>query len=589
MKLWRLTPLIALVLAGLLVVAAVAMVAYIDSIYEEQDRRERAIQSQILASSVTAALAFTDTATAQEYVEALSADPEILAAAVYDAQGALFASYIRGEQEGVPPNARAAARHSGEGFLTVLHEVAEGSTVLGTVYMRAVAEPAARRLARFGGLGILAAMAAVLVAALAWAQTTLTRANAELKRRADELDAANRELQAQIEQRERTEEALRQSQKMESIGQLTGGIAHDFNNILTVVIGSLDVLNRRLGDADAEIKPRAERALDYARRAASLVQRLLAFSRRQPLEPRPTDLNRLVAGMSELLRRTIGESIAVETVLAGGLWPAMVDPNQLESAVLNLTVNARDAMPEGGKLTIETANAYLDETYAASHGDVASGQYVMIAVTDTGVGMAPETLHKAMEPFFTTKEAGRGTGLGLPQVYGFVKQSDGHVKIYSEVGEGTTVKLYLPRLVGQNVAATSEAPKTRPVVGGSETILVVEDEEGVRNYAVETLAELGYGTLEAEDGPAALRLLEAHPEVRLLFTDVGLPGGVDGRRLAEQAQAMRPKLKVLFTTGYARNAIVHHGRLDPGVALILKPFTSTTLAQKIRDVLQDER
>ena len=386
-------------------------------------------------------------------------------------------------------------------------------------------------------------------------------------------------------ERRRIEEQLRQAQKMEAVGQLTGGVAHDFNNLLTVIMGNLDNLKPHLPE-DAEAKRMAAAIMRAAGRAATLTHRLLAFARRQPLEPRPLEINRLVAGMSELLRRSLGEGILIETVLAGGLWRTLADPNQLENALLNLAVNARDAMPRGGKLTIETANAYLDEGYAEAHEDVQPGQYVLIAVSDTGSGMSPEVAEKAFEPFFTTKEVGQGTGLGLPQVYGFVKQSGGHVKIYSEPGEGTTVKLYLPRLTVVEAATEVEAePRPLPSPAPGETILVVEDDADVRSYSADILRKLGYRVVEAPEGPAALRLLDAEPGIRLLFTDVGLPGGLNGRQLADEARRRRPGLKVLFTTGYARNAIVHQGRLDPGVELILKPFTAAALGAKVGAVL----
>jgi signal transduction histidine kinase/DNA-binding response OmpR family regulator len=397
----------------------------------------------------------------------------------------------------------------------------------------------------------------------------------------------------EIAERMRTEEALRQAQKMEAVGQLTGGIAHDFNNLLTAICGGADTLQRLLpqplGANEARIR-RALRMIDQgAQRAATLTHRLLAFARRQALDPRPVDANKLVAGMSELLRRTLGEPVVIETVLAGGLWRTMTDPNQLESALLNLAVNARDAMPEGGKLTIETANSYLDEGYVAQHQEVVPGQYVMIAVSDSGTGMARETIEHVFEPFFTTKEVGQGTGLGLSQVYGFIKQSNGHIKIYSELGQGTVVKLYLPRLTGDTKHALDDELEAEAPPGGSgELILVVEDDDDVRAYSTETLRELGYRVLIAPNGPAGLEVLARHPGIRLLFTDVGLPGGMTGRQLADQARRQRPDLLVLFTTGYARNAIVHGGILDPGTHLLPKPFTHAGLATKIRELL-DER
>jgi PAS domain S-box-containing protein len=405
-------------------------------------------------------------------------------------------------------------------------------------------------------------------------------------------ELALQELNSTLEQQvlERTkqlraqEETLRQAQKMEAVGQLTGGVAHDFNNLLQIIVGNLETLQRNLPPETGRLRRAAENAMNGARRAATLTQRLLAFSRRQPLAPRPIKVNDLVNGMSELLHRALGETIALETVLSAGVWRTEADPNQLESALLNLAVNARDAMPEGGKLTIETANTHIDEAYAATHAEVAPGQYIVICVSDTGMGMDKATLAHVFEPFFTTKEPGKGTGLGLSQVYGFVKQSGGHVKIYSEVGHGTTVKIYLPRMLGEISEDEVISDQVTPE-GNQETILVVEDDEDVRAYSVDVLRELGYRVVEAQDGPSALHVLERQMKIDLLFTDVVLPGGLTGAQMAAQAQALRPGLKVLFTTGYARNAIVHHGRLDSGVHLITKPYTYAELAAKVRDVL----
>ena len=395
----------------------------------------------------------------------------------------------------------------------------------------------------------------------------------------------------EVAERMKAEEDLRQVQKMEAIGQLTGGIAHDFNNLLTIIVGNIELLQRRLPEGSDRLLRAAEHAMDATRRAATLTQRLLAFSRRQPLDPKPIDVNKLVAGMSDLLRRTLGEGVVLETVLAGGLWRSQADPNQLENAILNLAVNARDAMPDGGKLTIETVNARLDEAYVEALAEpVPPGQYVLVAVSDTGTGMDKPTMEKVFEPFFTTKEAGKGTGLGLSQVYGFVRQSNGHVRIYSEPGEGTTIKVYLPRLVGADHEPV-EMPAKSPVTvrGAGETILVVEDEQDLRLYTTEALRDLGYRVLEAADGREALEAVERHPEIELLFTDVVLTGGMNGRALAEEVTRRRPDLPVLFTTGYTSNAIVHHGRLDPGMPLIGKPFTYAELASKVRRVLDTKR
>src|SRR6185437_1163379 len=391
----------------------------------------------------------------------------------------------------------------------------------------------------------------------------------------------------EITERRQAEEALRQAQKMEAIGHLTGGIAHDFNNLLQVVTGNLDSLRRRLaagGMAPSEIARFADAALRATLRAATLTQQLLAFARRQPLQPKPLDVNRLVASMSDLLRRTLGERTAVETILAAGLWCVSADANQLENAVLNLALNARDAIDGIGKLTIETANARLDDAYATAHDEVRAGHYVMIAVSDNGRGMAKDVIARAFDPFFTTKEVGRGTGLGLSQVYGFMKQSGGHAKIYSEPGRGTTIRLYLPRLAEPDAAALEPAAAIAPAARPDADILVlvVEDDGEVRAHTVEMLRDLGCAVLEAAEGEAALRLIEERGDIGLLFTDVGLPGSMNGRQLADAARGRRPALKVLFTTGYARNAIVHHGRLDPGLDLIVKPFDYAALAVKLR-------
>jgi PAS domain S-box-containing protein len=385
--------------------------------------------------------------------------------------------------------------------------------------------------------------------------------------------------------------ALFQSQKMEAIGQLTGGVAHDFNNLLTVILGGLESIGRQIpmlpeSAATTRIARSRELAAVGVQRAATLTNRLLAFARQQPLVPQPVDANQLVAGMAELLRRTLGEGVALETVLGGGLWPTFIDAHQLENALLNLAVNARDAMPNGGRLTIETANAHLDEAYVGDLSEiVAPGQYVLIATSDTGTGMDGATIQRAFEPFFTTKPIGQGTGLGLSQVYGFIRQSAGHIKIYSELGEGTTVKLYLPRYRGADPEERTAVKHHLPVAIGDECILVVEDDEVLRGYATDILQELGYRVIAAANGSSALASLARHPEIQLLFTDVVMPGGLNGRQLADQARAGKPGLKVLFTTGYTRNAIVHHGRLDADIDLITKPYSFEQLAAKIRACL----
>ena len=421
------------------------------------------------------------------------------------------------------------------------------------------------------------------------ARRTAEQASADLLELNSNLEAR---VAKAVEERMKAEEALRQAQKMEAIGQLTGGVAHDFNNLLTVILGGLDTIRRQLvtlptSPATERIDRSVRMASHGAERAATLTARLLAFARRQPLDPKPLDAGRLVTNLADLLQRTLGETIALETVTGGGLWRTQADPGELENALVNLAVNARDAMAGGGRLTIETANAYLDDAYIAQVPEpVPPGQYVLIAVTDTGVGMSRETLAQVFEPFFTTKEVGKGTGLGLSQVYGFVRQSGGHIRIYSELDEGTTVKIYLPRLMaGQSVTEAEIAPAAAPTHGGTESILVVEDHEDLRAFSTGVLRELGYQVLEAANGRSALEVLQAAHDVDLLFTDVVLPEGMDGRRLADEASRRRPGIKTLFTTGYTRNAIVHNGRLDPGVHLISKPFSFERLAAKVREVL----
>jgi signal transduction histidine kinase len=422
-------------------------------------------------------------------------------------------------------------------------------------------------------------------------EAALERANSELEAKVAERTA---ELEAELQRREAAEATLRQVQKIESLGQLTGGIAHDFNNMLTIVIGNLDTLRRRLsktGTFDPQLMKPVESAQQGARSAAKLTQRLLAFARRQPLEPVSLDMNALIADVSGMLVRTVGENVRIETVAGAGLWPAFADANQVESALVNLAVNARDAMPEGGRLVIETANAFLDEAYASRFGDVTPGQYVMLSVSDTGTGIAADKMERIFEPFFTTKSPGKGTGLGLAMVHGFVKQSGGHVRIYSELDHGTTVKLYLPRyaerdrLAASPLAVQAAAQDAPDRAKRGETILLVEDDPGVREYAVDVLEELGYKIVAAEDGETALAKLENTKRIDLVFTDVVLGGTMNGRQLADAIKLVKPRLPILFTTGYTRNAIIHHGRLDPGVNLLGKPYTRRDLAAKIRTLI----
>ena len=414
------------------------------------------------------------------------------------------------------------------------------------------------------------------------------------KRAEQALQHLNETLEARIAEaiaeRKQAEEALRQSQKMEAVGQLTGGIAHDFNNLLTGIIGSLELLEIRLRQGrTSEIHRYVMAAQGASKRAAALTHRLLAFSRRQTLDPKSIDVNRLVMDMEELIRRTVGPHITLDVVTAVGLWPTLIDPSQLESALLNLCINARDAMPEGGRITIETANKWLDDR-AATERDLTPGQYLSLCVTDTGTGMTPDVIARAFDPFFTTKPLGQGTGLGLSMVYGFVRQSGGQVRIYSEVGCGTTMSLYLPRHYGSSseaVARTTPAASTHAPTG--KTVLIIDDEPSVRMLVTEVLEELGCAPIEASDGPTGLRILESEAVVDLLITDVGLPGGINGRQLADAVRITRPELKVLFITGYAENAIISSGQLAPGMRVLTKPFVVETLANRIHEMIGDDK
>jgi PAS domain S-box-containing protein len=406
---------------------------------------------------------------------------------------------------------------------------------------------------------------------------------------ADFIHAIGRDITADREQAEqirRTELALQQSQKMETIGKLTGGVAHDFNNLLQIILGNLQLLDMHTDGA--EVQRWIGNARSAVEKGAKLASYLLAFGRRQPLEPKVVKIGRVVTGMEDMLRRALGEEIEVELVISGGLWNTAVDVAQVENAVLNLAINARDAMGGAGKLTIDAHNAILDDLYCRTHGDVVPGQYVMLAVTDTGSGMTPDVLRQAFEPFFSTKEEGKGSGLGLSMVYGFVKQSGGHVKIYSEPGQGTTVKLYLPRTTAAE-EPLGPIDAHQPAIGGTETILVAEDDDAVRTTVVEMLTALGYRVLKAADAASALAVVESGVPIDVLFTDVVMPGTLRSPDLARMARERLPNLAVLFTSGYTENAIVHGGRLDPGVELLGKPYTRESLARRIRQVLANQR
>jgi PAS domain S-box-containing protein len=407
--------------------------------------------------------------------------------------------------------------------------------------------------------------------------------------RTAELKQAHDAVLAEVAQRERAEDQLRQSQKMEAVGQLTGGLAHDFNNLLAGISGSLELLQMRVRQGrTVELERFIVTAQESAGRAAALTHRLLAFSRRQTLDPRPTDVARLTAGIGELITRTVGPAVLMEMTSAPDLWVTLIDPNQLENALLNLSINARDAMPDGGRILIEAENVSLDEREARAR-DMPPGQYVSLSVTDTGTGMTPEVMERAFDPFFTTKPIGQGTGLGLSMIYGFVRQSGGQVRIQSRVGHGTTVRLYLPRHLAEVEPAEDEAgmaaaPRAEP----GETVLVVDDEPTVRMLVTEVLQDLGYGAIEAVDGPAGLEVLRSSARIDLLVSDVGLPGGMNGRQLADAGQALRPELKVLFITGYAENAVMGGKHLTPGMSVLTKPFSLDALATRIRGLITGE-
>ncbi|UVO50183.1 ATP-binding protein [Sphingomonas sp. SUN019] len=427
---------------------------------------------------------------------------------------------------------------------------------------------------------------------LTFVRDVADRTQAAIERRYAENSLAElaESLERQVEERtresEEAQEQLRQAQKMEAVGQLTGGLAHDFNNLLTGISGGLELIKLRVDQGrSGEIGKYLEMAHSATKRAAALTHRLLAFSRRQTLDPKPTGINRLITSMDEFLRRSVGPAIELEVVGAAGLWTTLIDPNQLENALLNLCINARDAMPDGGRITIETANKWLDEKVARER-DVPAGQYVALSVTDTGTGMSPDTISRAFDPFYTTKPLGEGTGLGLSMIYGFVRQSGGQVRIYSEVGQGTTMTLYFPRAYADDETEHNREGRLADLPSADgETVLVVDDEPAVRALITDVLGDLGYKTIEACDGPEGLALLKSRSAIELLVTDVGLPKGMNGRQLADAARVDRPSLKVLFITGYAENAVIGNGQLEPGMHVLTKPFAMDALANRVRELI----
>ncbi|HYE49887.1 MAG TPA: ATP-binding protein [Azospirillaceae bacterium] len=568
---WRLIPRIALGGAVLLVLASAAVAFMSERAYQASRLNDMRVQASILAASVTAALAFDDAAAAQEYVNALRASPAVAAAAVYRADGALVASYVRSGAL-PPPDGKALAEEAArDDSVAVSASVVQEGERLGTVFLRTVPEPMARRLGRYSGTALLLVMATLIVAILGAAQTELSRVNTLLERRALDLADANQNLRVQIEEREKAEAALRQSQKMEALGQLTGGVAHDFNNLLQALSGCLGLIRRRAGDLGLDtIFEAGQQAID---RGAKLTQQLMAFARRQALRPAAIDVRDRLLGMSELLARALRADIRLDIDLAPDLWAVEVDPTQFELAILNLAVNARDAMPAAGQLVVEAANVRLEPGNAEAPG--LAGEFVRITVRDTGSGMEPDVLARAFEPFFTTKEVGRGSGLGLSQVYGFVRQSGGEARLESASGRGTAVTMLLPRChkVPEGTAALP------PDLAGRDTgrILLVEDDPIVGSVLGATLEDMGYAVLRAASGDEAAQLLAGDAPVDLLLSDIVMPGRLTGVDLAREARRLRPRLPVVLMTGYSEQVAA-----GQDFQVLSKPYQLSTLVDALR-------
>jgi signal transduction histidine kinase/ActR/RegA family two-component response regulator len=567
---WKLVPTLAMACAIALLVTGVAIAVYSEHLYETQKAREVGVQAQILAGSVTAALAFDDADAAQEYVAALSANPEIEAAGVYNDHNRLVGRFERPGAPPPPASTRPMSPVLQHNRIVVATPVVQRGARLGLVYLRATTEPAARRLSRFGGIGLLLIMACLVLAVLAAAHAALRRANRELHQRARALEDVNQRLQLQMTEREKAEEALRQSQKMEAIGQLTGGVAHDFNNLLMVASSGLDLLDRTQDPTRrARLKDGIHQALD---RGAALTRQLLAFSRPTALKPEVIDLGVQIEGMRALLDGSLREDVRVEIGVEPGLWPVEVDPNQLELAVVNISVNARDAMPNGGLIRIAAINRPAPEPGAAD--------LVELSISDNGEGMTAETVQRVFEPFFTTKEVGRGTGLGLSQVYGFAQASGGDVHIDSRPGAGATVTLALPRSA-KALPASRGAGAVRPARGDG-VILLVEDDDAVAGAVAAMLQELGYGVVRAASAAAALETLEHRQDFRLVFSDMVMPGEMDGGQLAAEIGRRRPGLPVVLTTGFS--AAAAQAAAD-GLRLVLKPYKIDVLAHELQAAL----
>ncbi|NEX59546.1 response regulator [Noviherbaspirillum galbum] len=632
-----------------LLFAGLGMLAYDIHTFEDTWVNDLKAQANLVAGISVPTLEFDDAKVAHENLEQLKSKPAITAAAIYAANGKLFATYLAeaDEQMRFPPAASRDSVSIGGDQIRLMRRIEKDGEFFGTVFLQA-RYPLAERVKSYSFILFVIMCVSLMVALLvsSWVQSAITgpiralteavnqmirrrdfsmrvdkTSNdetgvlvnafntmvAEVSQRTEALEKSNKALQFEMQERieaqdalkhlnstledriarrtaelDRANEQLRQSQKLEAIGQLTGGVAHDFNNVLQVISGNLQLLQLNVAG-----NPEALKRIEYcgfaAERGAKLASQLLSFARRQPLQPVATNLGRIVRNMDELLRRALGESIDIRTIIAPELWNTLVDPNQIENVVLNLAINARDAMDGAGKLTIELGNTMLDADYVRETPEVSPGEYVMLAISDNGSGMTPEVMSRAFEPFFTTKREGQGTGLGLSMAYGFIKQSNGHIRLYSEPGHGTTIKIYLPRT--RLVEVEVQDIRTSPAIGGDETILVVEDDLIVQATVIDLLTGLGYRVLKANDGLSALTILQSGVSVDLLFTDVVMPGPIRSPDLARQAKRLYPRIEVLFTSGYTQNAIVHGGRLDPGVELISKPYRREDLARKIRQLL----
>ena len=565
----RLPQAVVSLLAIIVLLLGLGVVLQADSSYRSERAERAQVRARILAANVTAAVDFGDKEAAQEAVNAFRADPSARIVAVYDSRGNLLSGFTK-QGERVPQTLRAIPQHVSSSITTIV-DIKHDNARIGTVYLLGDDLPIYRRITRFALIAAFAVGVSLIILMLSLAQRTLRQANGKLAN-------AIAELQAEVETREAAESQLRQAQKMEAIGQLTGGIAHDFNNMLAIVLGGIDIAERRLEDTQ-----RARVALTHAKeganRAADLTRRLLAFARQQPLQPQVVDANQMVSKMTELLERTLGGGVVIETILADDLWHICADPGQLENALLNLCVNARDAMDGEGTLRIETRNS------GSSAGPASDDEYVIVTISDTGPGMPPEVLARAFEPFFTTKSVTKGTGLGLAQVDGFVRQTGGYVEIDSEMGHGVTVNIFLPRYDGPQDLSPDMAVSTETPTGlKAEVILVVDDEFHVRQMSAESLRELGYTVIEAANGDEALDIMAKRSDINMLFTDIVMPG-INGRELADKARELAPEMPILFTTGYTRDTTFHDGMVDRGIVLLSKPFTIEQLAHKIRLVL----